>query len=46
MAPASVAANTSLSITLLPSSGRQAMRSPDSAPWARAASTKPEDGAP
>ncbi len=46
MAARSHASSTSLSITVLPSSGRQAMRVPLSDPSGLAASTKPRDGAP
>ena len=46
MAAASQACSTSLSIAVLASSGRQAMRMPFNEPSGRAAATKPPDGAP
>ena len=46
MAAASHGSSTSLSITVLPSSGRQAMRMPLRSPSACAAATKPVAGSP
>ena len=46
MAAVSQASSTSLSITVLASSGRQAMRMPASEPSGLAAATKPVEGTP